>query len=157
MCFLSPNEGRGFQTNMIAREARGSGDGRAVQTTGIQRGAQKIAMRGGIPCEKLLRMAHEVQAANDSDAAVLNAALPLGLVMRCVCGPSRMVMWGEFFILHSSYAMRTMRPAMICVSNTACPGRNDQDQADYPHQIRQDILHHVHCSAAPLSACQLAL
>lgn len=157
MCFVSPNEGRGLQTDMIARQARGSGDGRAVQTSGIQRGTQKIAVGDGIPCEKLLRMAHDVQGANDSDAAVLNAALPLGLVMRCVGGPTRMVMWGQFFILHRSYAMRTMRSAMICVGNTACPGRNDQDQADDPHQIRQDRLCHAICHAALEPVCQLPL
>lgn len=157
MCFVSPNEGWGFQTDMIARGARGSGDGRAVQTSGIQRGTQKIAVRNGIPCEKLLRMAHKAQGANDCDAAVLHAALPLGFVMRCVCGPSRMVMLGQFFSLHCSYAMRTMRSALIGVGNTACPGRDDQDQAHDPHQIRQDRLHHDICSAAPKPVCQLPL
>lgn len=142
MCYLSPNEGRGFQTDMIARKARGSGDGRTVQTSGVERGTQKIAVRNGITCTKLLRMVQEIQGADDCDAAVLHAALPLGLVMRCVGGPSRMVMWGQCFILHRSDAMRTMRSAMIGVGNTACPGRDDQDQADDPHQIRQDRLHH---------------
>ena len=82
--------------------------------------------------------AGKAQIPDDRDAAVLHAVFPIHLMKRWLdVFPGDVAMRHRLCRGSRRNAMRAVPFALIGIGNTTHPGRNDQQQADRPHQTRE--------------------